>query len=190
MVSEMQKQIEGVPPPVPERMWRDAVPNDRLGHVVKDLAREYARALQMRLMVHSVSHGYWSFLRILWECDGVTQRELSEFAGLTEPTTYSALKSMEALGYITRRRVPSDKRQICVYLTPEGRALKKRLIPLAEDLHRAATRGVSAEDLAHFRRIAVALTRNLLQDEIDLNRRMPPLRKVASGEPKPAKKLR
>jgi hypothetical protein len=97
----MKKQIEGASPPVPERMWRDAVPNDRLGHAVKDLAREYVHGLQMRLMVHSVSHGYWSFLRMLWERDGVTQRELSEFAGPTEPTTYSALNSMEALGYIT-----------------------------------------------------------------------------------------
>ena len=58
------------------------------------------RALQMRLAEHRVSFGHWSFLRILWEGDGLTQRELSERAGVMEPTTFSALKAMERLGYI------------------------------------------------------------------------------------------
>ncbi|MES2977828.1 MAG: MarR family transcriptional regulator [Pseudomonadota bacterium] len=175
----MKKQIEEVLPPRAERVWREAVPNDRLAHVVKDLFREFSRGMQMRLMQHSVSQGYWSFLRILWERDGLTQRELSEFAGLTEPTTYSALKSMEALGYVTRQRLPSDMRHSCVYLTPEGKALKEKLIPLAEELNSAAIQGIPPEDLAVFRRTAIAMTKNLAQDELDLNRRMPPLRKVA-----------
>jgi hypothetical protein len=161
------------------RYWRKAVPDDRLAHVVKDLFREISRGMQMRLMAHSVSQGYWSFLRILWEHDGITQRELSEYAGLTEPTTYSALKSMEALGYVTRQRLPSDMRHSCVYLTPKGRALKELLIPLAEELNSTGIRGIPPEDLAVFRRTAIAMTKNLAQDAVDLRRRMPPLRKVA-----------
>ena len=71
--------------------WREAVPNDRLAHLVKDATRALLRALQMRLAAHSVSLGHWTFLRILWEKDGLTQRELSEQAGVMEPTTFSAL---------------------------------------------------------------------------------------------------
>ena len=85
------------------RHWREAVPNDRLAHLVKDATRGLTRALQMRLTEHSVSFGHWTFLRILWESDGITQRELSERAGLMEPTTFSALKAMERLGYVTRQ---------------------------------------------------------------------------------------
>ncbi len=59
------------------RHWQEAVPNDRLAHLVKHAARSFARALQMRLAVHSVSYGHWSFLRILWESEGLTQRQLS-----------------------------------------------------------------------------------------------------------------
>ena len=58
------------------RHWQEAVPNDRLAHLVKHAARSFARALQMRLAVHSVSYGHWSFLRILWESEGLTQRQL------------------------------------------------------------------------------------------------------------------
>src|SRR3569623_1938721 len=55
------------------RHWREAVPNDRLAHLVKDATRALLRALQMRLNEHSVSLGHWTFLRVLWEQDGLTQ---------------------------------------------------------------------------------------------------------------------
>ena len=58
------------------RHWREAVPDDRLAHLVKDATRALVRALQMRLAEHAVSFGHWTFLRILWEGDGLTQREL------------------------------------------------------------------------------------------------------------------
>ena len=56
------------------------------------------RALQARLAAHGVTFGHWTFLRILWEGDGLTQRELSDEAGVMEPTTFAALKAMERLG--------------------------------------------------------------------------------------------
>src|SRR2546421_12744634 len=86
------------------RHWREAVPNDRLAHLVKDATRALVRALQVRLAAHKVSFGHWTFLRILWEGDGLTQRELSLEAGVMEPTTSSALKAMERLGYVRRKR--------------------------------------------------------------------------------------
>ena len=49
--------------------WREAVPNDRLAHLVRDAARGLTRALQFRLSEHGVSFGHWVFLRILWERD-------------------------------------------------------------------------------------------------------------------------
>ena len=64
------------------RHWQEAVPNDRLAHLVRDAGRAYTRALQLRLADHGVPFGHWTFLRILWETDGLTQRELSERAGV------------------------------------------------------------------------------------------------------------
>src|SRR5690606_33964030 len=61
--------------------WREAVPHDRLAHLIKDATRALVRGLQMRLADHNVSFGHWAFLRILWEQDGLNQRELSEQAG-------------------------------------------------------------------------------------------------------------
>jgi DNA-binding MarR family transcriptional regulator len=164
------------------RHWREAVPNDRLAHLVKDATRALLRALQMRLTEHSVSLGHWTFLRILWEKDGVTQRELSEQAGVMEPTTFSALKAMEKLGYVTRRQLPGNRKKVFVFLTPKGRLLKSKLIPLAEEVNAIAVRGVKPADIAIARQMLLTIIDNLARDETasaSTQRRIPSTRELA-----------
>src|SRR4051812_37355105 len=130
------------------RHWREAVPNDRLAHLIRDASKGLKRALHMRLVEHDVSYGHWTFLRILWERDGLTQRELSIEAGVMEPTTFAALKAMQKLGYVKRRQTAENKKNVYIDLTPKGRALKAKLVPLALEVNRIAVRGASAADVA------------------------------------------
>ncbi|HWM83894.1 MAG TPA: MarR family transcriptional regulator [Pseudolabrys sp.] len=161
------------------RHWRGAVPNDRLAHLVKDATRALLRALQMRLAQHDVSLGHWTFLRVLWETDGLTQRELSEQAGVMEPTTFSALQAMERLGYVTRRRMSDDKKKVFVFLTPAGRQLKHRLVPLAVDVNAIAIRGTKAADVATTRQTLLTIIENLATDEATHHGRIPSTREIA-----------
>jgi DNA-binding MarR family transcriptional regulator len=147
------------------RHWRDAVPDDRMAHLVKDATRALVKALQRRLAVHDVSFGHWTFLRILWETDGLTQRDLSREAGVREPTTFAALKAMEARAYIVRRQRPSNRRKVHIFLTARGRALKRKLVPLAEDVNRVAASGVSAAAAAATRRTLLTMLENLAREE-------------------------
>jgi len=158
------------------RHWREAVPNDRLAHLVKDATRALVRGLTIRLAEHKVSFGHWTFLRILWEGDGITQRELSEQAGVMEPTTFAALKAMERLGYVTRRQ-ETGRKKVHVFLTPKGRLLKSHLVPLAEEVNAIAMRGTKAADIAVTRAVLLALIENLARDEQD--KRMPSTRALA-----------
>ena len=99
-----------------------------------------------------------------------------------EPTTFSALKAMEQLGYVTRRQVPENRKNVYVFLTPKGRALKAKLVPLAEDVNRIAVTGVAAEDIARSREILLAIIENLARDETqsgDGARRVPSTRELA-----------
>ena len=161
------------------RHWREAVPDDRLAHLVKDATRALVRALQMRLAAHRVSFGHWTFLRILWEGDGLTQRELSEQAGVQEPTTFAALKAMQRLGYVARRRVGSDRKKVYVFLTPRGRALRRALVPLAEEVNAIAAGRVRATDIATTRSVLLAIIENLARDEATQDKRMPSTRALA-----------
>jgi DNA-binding MarR family transcriptional regulator len=164
------------------RHWRNAVPNDRLAHLVKDATRALVRALQMRLAEHAVSFGHWTFLRILWETNGVTQRELSEEAGVMEPTTFSALKAMEKLGYIARRQMPDNRKNVYIFLTAKGQSLKGKLVPLAEEVNGVAVRGVRPVELAATRGALLAIIENLARDELESankHRRVPSTRELA-----------
>jgi DNA-binding MarR family transcriptional regulator len=147
------------------RHWREAVPDDRLAHLVKDATRALVRALQERLAEHGVPFGHWTFLRILWEHDGLTQRSLSVEAGVMEPTTFSALNAMEKLGYVTRQRKADNRKNVYVFLTPRGRALKRKLVPLAEEVNRVAVRRVPAADVVRMRATLLAIIENLARDD-------------------------
>jgi DNA-binding MarR family transcriptional regulator len=108
-----------------------------------------------------VQLGHWTFLRILWEQDGLTKRELSMEAGVMEPTTVVALKAMEQLGYVTLEQRPDNRKNVYVFLTPLGKKLKRVLVPLAEEVNGLALKGISAKDIESTRRALLVMIDNL-----------------------------
>jgi MarR family transcriptional regulator, organic hydroperoxide resistance regulator len=118
-----------------------------VGYLVRDVHRAFSRALQDRISAHGVSMGQWFFLRALWDQDGLTQRELSQKVGMMEPTTVTALNSMERRGLVERVRNVNDRRKVNIYLTSKGHALRDVLLPEAEAVNVEAVRGVSKADV-------------------------------------------
>jgi DNA-binding MarR family transcriptional regulator len=163
------------------RRWQEVGFDDRLAHLVKDATRSLVRALQVRLIEHGVSFGQWTFLRILWQSDGLTQRALSELAGVMEPTTYSALLALEKLGYITRRQLADNKKNSYVFLTPQGRALQEKLVPLAVEVNAISVQGLKESEIKTTRKVLLAIIENLARDEsasTNSERRMPSTREL------------
>lgn len=141
--------------------WREAVPNDRLAHLVRDTARSFDRQLQTQLAIHGVAFGHWVFLRILWNQDGLSQKQLSMEAGVMEPTTANAIKAMEQLGYITRRQSPTNRKNMYVYLTIQGKKLESKLVPLAETVNRTSVQGIDEAQLQTVRTVLLQMIENL-----------------------------
>lgn len=139
----------------------------QLVHLIKDALRRASRSLHMRLAEHSVSLGHWTFLRILWVHDGIMQSELSERAGLMQPTTFFAVNGMEQLDYITRTKLPGSRRNVHIFLTPAGKALRKKLVPYADEIDALAVAGISGRDIAVTRRTLLAMIQNLADDELE-----------------------
>jgi len=117
-----------------------------LGFQVRDLNRLMQRGIAARIAPHGVAPGAWYMLRVLWEEDGLTQRELAARIGIQEPTAVIALRGMERAGWIARSRSVEDRRKMHVHLTPAGRALREVLLPEARAVIAAATRGMTAEE--------------------------------------------
>jgi|Deesub1362B_J571_1020462.scaffolds.fasta_scaffold14363_2 DNA-binding MarR family transcriptional regulator len=57
---------------------------------------------------------------------GATLGGIAAALGVTPPTISAALRRLEALGLVARRRDPGDRRNIRVFLTPKGRALHRK----------------------------------------------------------------
>jgi MarR family transcriptional regulator, organic hydroperoxide resistance regulator len=146
--------------------WRESVPNDRLAHLVKDVTRAFVRSLQVRLAQNDIAFGHWMYLRILWERDGLTQRQLSDEAGVMEPTTHSALNAMEARGYIERRRLPGNAKNLHVFLTRAGWQLRDSLVPLAQEVNALAVDEIAASEVGALRDTLLQLLENLSADPL------------------------
>ncbi|SDR48963.1 DNA-binding transcriptional regulator, MarR family [Rhizobiales bacterium GAS191] len=122
-----------------------------IAYLVRAAHRALAHALQLRLAPHGVTIGMWRFLRILWERDGLSQRELSDQVGMMAPTTAVALDRMEREGLVLRVRSTADRRVVNVHLTARGKDLRVELLPLAAEVNEIACRNVRPKELALFR---------------------------------------
>jgi len=85
---------------------------------------------------------------------------------------------MERLGYVSRRRRAGDRKKIYVFLTATGRGLRKKLVPLAEDVNRTAVRHVRSADIARTRKLLLSIIENLARDEQSADMRMPSTREL------------
>ena len=129
----------------------DGLPLERsVGYQVRMTHRALQRYLQIKIKPHGVTLGTWYFLRALWHEDGLTQRELSRRIGTREPTTMAAILAMEANGLVRRVRNNVDRRKQNVFLTPKGRRLKSKLLPLAREVVNTATAGLGERELELF----------------------------------------
>jgi DNA-binding MarR family transcriptional regulator len=132
-----------------------------IGHQVRWTHRALQRELEARIRPYGITLGMWGFLRALWEEDGLSQRELSERAGTTEPTTVTALHAMEKRGLVVRVQNTDDRRKSNIYLTQPARALRELLLPTAREVNRAATGTISHADIERLKRILTKIRVNL-----------------------------
>ncbi|HZC55720.1 MAG TPA: MarR family transcriptional regulator [Xanthobacteraceae bacterium] len=152
------------PSPRKQTAARGAVefpPTTSSGYLVRDAHRAFQWLLERRIAPYGVTRGQWYFLRVLWITDGLSQRELSARVGMMEPTTVIALRGMERSGLIHRVRGKDDRRKVRVFLTAKAKRLRDELLGVARRVTAEAEQGISARDLAAFRRIIARMTENL-----------------------------
>lgn len=157
----------------------EALKDERVAHLVRLCARGFNRSLTRRLADHGVSFGHWVFLRILWKTEGLTQRQLSEQANLTEPTVHTAMAKLQEAGIVTRRTESGNRRKQHVYLTKKGRDLQIVLEPLAVEANSIALKGLDKAEQNALRQMLLHILENLAEDEAEAEARglrIPPTR--------------
>jgi len=132
-----------------------------IGYLARVNFRAFSRALEKLTSKHGVSAGQWRFLRVLWEQDNITQRELSDLAGTTEATTVRSVNALVKSGFVTRNRCTEDRRKSHIVLTPKARRLRAKLIPLVVAVNERAMQGLSKKDIDIARRVLEQTHANL-----------------------------
>ena len=139
-------------------------PLHSVGYLTRINFRAFSKALENLTEPHGVSAGQWRILRVLWEEDGITQREISERVGITEATAVKGVAGLEASGLITREVDESDRRKMVTRLTIKAKNLRKKLIPFVVDVNERALKGISRKDIDTVRRVLAQTYLNLTAD--------------------------
>ncbi len=139
--------------------------HDSVGFVVREVWRLFARCLQPRIAREGVTIGMWFVLRMLWDADGMTQRELGERVGINGPAMVTALNSMERAGLVKRVHNRTDRRKINVFLTARGRNLQSKLWPMAAEVLELGLAGLNPGQVQLLNKMLAQIRQNLEGDQ-------------------------
>ena len=104
----------------------------------------------------------WRVLAALRERDGRRMGDLSDTTSIEVSTLTRLVDTMEAKGLVARRRAADDARVIVLHVTPAGRRLTQRIVPVAERYEQVALAGFTP---AETEQLKAALRR--LYDNMD-----------------------
>ena len=103
----------------------------------------------------------WRVLAALSNDGGQRQIDLAATISIDASTLSRLVTRLIRMGLVTRSRSTTSSREVLVALSPKGRKLVKRLIPVAKRLEQAATAGLPAQDLAVVKRALRRMYRNM-----------------------------
>lgn len=132
-----------------------------MGYLVRQAHRSFLRVLADLLRSHDITPAQWTLLRALWQEDGYNQVELAQRIHVEKASLTSVLDSLQRRNLIERIRSTEDRRMWNVYLTAAGRRLRLELLPYAGKTDAIAAKGLSAEEVAEFRRLLLRVIVNL-----------------------------
>lgn len=91
-------------------------------------SREVIKQYRPYLDALGLTYTQYITLMVIWAEGTVSVRDLGRRLFLDSGTLTPVLKHLESVGYITRRRCPSDERVLLVTITEEGLALRDRAV--------------------------------------------------------------
>ena len=93
-------------------------------------AREVVKRYRPYLDAIDLTYTQYITMMVMWEEKEITVKALGEKLFLDSGTMTPVLKSLEAKGYVTRKRSTTDERSVSVFLTDSGEALKEKAVDI------------------------------------------------------------
>ena len=93
-------------------------------------SREVIKRYRPYLDAIGLTYTQYVTLMVIWDEGTVSVRDLGKRLFLDSGTLTPVLKHLESIGYITRRRCPTDERVLLVTITEEGLALRDKAVSI------------------------------------------------------------
>ena len=136
--------------------------DDYLPYLINRIGAALVESYTRRaLAAHKLTIDMWRVLAALSNNGGQRQIDLADVTSIEASTVSRLVTRLVRLGLVTRGRSETSNREVLVQLSPKGRALVKKLIPVALGLEATAVEGISAADLAQLKRTLRRIYANL-----------------------------
>ena len=110
-------------------------------------------------------------LHVLWENDGISNRELSKKSGLAMSSLTTMLERMEEKKLLERRVDENDKRKILIFLTDYAKSLKSKYDEISDKMTEISFEGISDEERLAFEATLEKVLYNFEKAEQEFNKK-------------------
>ena len=110
-------------------------------------------------------------LHVLWENDGISNRELSKKSGLAMSSLTTMLERMEEKKLLERRVDENDKRKILIFLTDYAKSLKSEYDEISDKMTEISFEGISDEERLAFEATLEKVLYNFEKAEQEFNKK-------------------
>ena len=110
-------------------------------------------------------------LHVLWENDGISNRELSKKSGLAMSSLTTMLERMEEKKLLERRVDENDKRKILIFLTDYAKSLKSEYDEISDKMTEISFEGISNEERLAFETTLEKVLYNFERAEQEFNKK-------------------
>lgn len=134
--------------------------DDCLAFITRSSSKMFAEVLSARLKQYGINLSQWFSLYYVKNNNSITQKELADLIGITEPSIARLIGSMEAEGYVTRMHSAEDRREKILSLTKKGEATYEKILPVVIKFKDDTTKGIPEKDLVVIRRVLDKMVEN------------------------------
>jgi len=132
--------------------------HDSIGHHVSRAARLIERRVDEGLRQFGLTRVGWCILLAVEEEGKRNPSDIASFVGIDRTATSRALRQLEAEGLIAREMGREDRRTTEVTLTPAGRDIVQRTLPLSRQVMSQFHEKLAPSELSELKRLLAQLT--------------------------------
>ncbi|GFN33267.1 MarR family winged helix-turn-helix transcriptional regulator [Paenibacillus xylaniclasticus] len=118
------------------------------GFWLKKNYRNICNFLDQRLTSLGVTNSQLGVLMMLWEQEGVTQKQIVQVLGIQPASLTSLLRGLEEKALVHREQDKHDSRMNRIYLTSLGRSIKEESLTITEEGEKLIRCHLTEEEVA------------------------------------------